>query len=131
MTATSEKTNAFLIHISALLGFIFPFGSILFPLLLWKAQKRTSNFLETNGTEAVNFNISFGFYRFTLITGLVISFFLVVLKHNTFGIFTLIGIYALFELMHSCLIILAAIKAQKGEKYEYPMTIKFLKQNPF
>lgn len=127
MKTTSEATNAFLIHISALLGFLFPFGGILIPLVLWKAQKTKSDFLDANGKEAVNFNITFGFYKIALAIGLFISFFLLALIHAPFGIFFLIGIYALFELMSVCLVILAAAKAQKGEIYQYPMTINFLK----
>ena len=127
MKPVSEGTNAFLIHISALLGFLFPFAGIIIPLVLWKAQKTNSAFLDSNGKEAVNFNITFGFYKVILVIALIISFFILAMKQEPVTILTLIGVYALFELMSICLIIIAATKAQKGDEYHYPMTIKFLK----
>jgi uncharacterized Tic20 family protein len=127
MKSSKEETNAFLIHLSALLGFLFPFGEIIIPLVLWKAQKTEIPFLNNNGKEAVNFNITFEFYKVILIVGLFSSFFIFAFL-NVIGIlFLLFGIYGLFELMNVCLIIIAASKAQKGETYQYPMTINFLK----
>jgi uncharacterized Tic20 family protein len=127
MKSSKEETNAFLIHLSALLGFLFPFGEIIIPLVLWKAQKTEIPFLNNNGKEAVNFNITFEFYKVILIVGLFSSFFVFAFL-NVIGIlFLLFGIYGLFELMNVCLIIIAASKAQKGETYQYPMTINFLK----
>ena len=35
MTQNKENTNAFLIHISAFAGYLFPFGSIITPLIIW------------------------------------------------------------------------------------------------
>jgi uncharacterized Tic20 family protein len=126
MKTTSESTNAFSIHISALLGFLFPSPRVLIPLIIRKAQKEESDFRNTNGKEAVNFNITFGFYKVFIVISLVISFFTFAINHNPFRIFVLIGIYLVFELMSVCLIILAATKAQKGKIYHYPMTRKFL-----
>jgi uncharacterized Tic20 family protein len=127
MKSSKEETNAFLIHLSALLGFLFPFGGIIIPLVLWKAQKTEIPFLNNNGKEAVNFNITFEFYKVILNVGLFSSFFIFAFL-NVIGIlFLLFGIYGLFELMNVCLIIIAASKAQKGETYQYPMTINFLK----
>ncbi|MDG1806043.1 DUF4870 domain-containing protein [Flavicella sp.] len=127
MKSSKEETNAFLIHISALLGFLFPFGGIIIPLVLWKAQKTESPFLNNNGKEAVNFNITYGFYKVILAVGLFTSFFVFAFLNVPGIIFLLFGIYGLFELMSVCLIIIAASKAQKGETYQYPMTINFLK----
>ena len=66
MSKNNENTNAFLIHISAFSGYLFPFGSIIVPLVLWQTMKDRSRFLDEQGKEAVNFNISYALYIFIL-----------------------------------------------------------------
>ena len=58
MRNNKENTNAFLIHISAFAGFLFPFGNIITPLIVRQTLKNRSEFLDKQGKEAINFNIS-------------------------------------------------------------------------
>lgn len=139
----SETNNAFLIHISALAQFFIPFGGVVAPLVFWQVKKDESEFLDQNGKDAVNFNLSFALYGFIL--GLsFIPFFISTIFRNIgnldhmhhemhwdfpfmFGVFggiSLIGIITVFRFV---LIILAAIKANNGEHFKYPLTIKFVK----
>ena len=62
MKRNRTNTNAFLIHISAFSGLIFPFGQIITPLIAWQTLKDRSPFLDAHGKEAVNFNISYTLY---------------------------------------------------------------------
>ena len=66
MKKNNENTNAFLIHISAFAGFMFPFGNIITPLIAWQTLKDRSLFLDEQGKEAVNFNISYTLYIFLI-----------------------------------------------------------------
>ena len=66
MKKNNENTNAFLIHISAFAGFLFPFGNIITPLIAWQTLKDRSLYLDEQGKEAVNFNISYSLYLFIL-----------------------------------------------------------------
>jgi DMSO reductase anchor subunit len=66
MKQNNQNTNAFLIHISAFAGFIFPFGHIITPLIAWQTLKEKSPFLNEQGKEAVNFNLSYTLYAFIL-----------------------------------------------------------------
>ncbi len=144
MSKNNENTNAFLIHISAFSGYLIPFGSIIVPLVLWQTMKDRSRFLDEQGKEAVNFNISYALYIFIL--GLSIipfafsSFFSHVRHYNDFdfdfnfsdgsGLFGFLGIGALITLiglLKIALIIIAAMKSKEGEDYKYPLTIKFIK----
>ncbi len=75
MKQNNENTNAFLIHISAFAGFLFPFGSIITPLIAWQTLKNRSRFLDEQGKEAVNFNISYSLYMF-LASLIIIPFFI-------------------------------------------------------
>ena len=146
MTQNNENTNAFLIHISAFAGFLFPFGSIITPLIVWQTLKDRSRFLDEQGKEAVNFNITYSLYMF-LASLIAIPFFLRSIFHesrnfnynwsydwdfdlgfgNLFGIIGFTSLVGIIGLIKVALIILASIKANKGEDYRYPLTIKFIK----
>ena len=66
MLTQNEKNTGFLIHLSAFLSFVFPFGSIIGPVIMWSISKDKSNYLDENGIEAVNFNLSYTLYLFIL-----------------------------------------------------------------
>ena len=144
MNKNSENTNAFLIHISAFAGFMIPFGIIIVPLVLWQTLKDRSRFLDEQGKEAVNFNISYALYVFILgvsILPFAFSTFFSHMRHyNDFdfnfhfsdgtGLFGFIGMGALISiigLLKIALIIIAALKSKEGENYKYPLAIKFIK----
>jgi uncharacterized Tic20 family protein len=146
MKNNNENTNAFLLHISAFAGFIFPFGNIITPLIAWQTLKDRSKFLDEQGKEAVNFNISYTLYVF-LLTILVIPFAFGSLfsrnshhinwnnfninfdldSHNFFGFLSLGSIAGIIYIIGIALVIIASIKAKDGENYKYPFTIKFIK----
>jgi uncharacterized Tic20 family protein len=109
MKKNQQNTNAFLIHISAFAGFVFPFGQIITPLIAWQTLKDRSPFLDEQGKEAINFNLSYTLYAFIL------------------SIMGLGAISVILYLVGISLIIIAALKAKEGESYKYPFTIKFIK----
>lgn len=142
MNKNNENTNAFLIHISAFAGFIFPFGNIITPLIAWQTLKDRSTFLDEQGKEAVNFNISYSLYVFILtLTFIPIAISSIFKNQNNFirnnhfnfdidNIFGFIGlgsITGIVYLIGIALVIIASIKAKEGENYKYPFTIKFIK----
>jgi len=143
MKHNNQNTNAFLIHISAFAGFIFPLGGIITPLIAWQTLKDRSKLLDEQGKEAVNFNISYTLYMWILgITIIPFALGSIFNWHNNFngfdldfnffsgslfsafGLASFAGFIALIRII---LIILAAIKAKEGENYKYPLTIKFIK----
>ena len=100
-------------HLSALVGFIIPFGNIIGPLVIWMMKKDTYPLVDDQGKESLNFQISMTIYY------IVAAILIIVL----IGIVLLIGL-GLFSLI---MIIVAMVKANSGEKYRYPMTIRFVK----
>ena len=146
MLTQREKNTAFLTHLSSFFSFVFPLGSILGPLIMWSVNKERSTYVDENGVEAVNFNISYVLYMFIL--GMIMfpfafgSFFRY-LRHvddfdnfdfhfnfgfdNLFGILSLGSIIAVLGFVKFVLVIVAAVKASRGETYQYPLTIKFIK----
>jgi uncharacterized protein len=108
-----EKVWATLCHLSALIGFVLPFGNIIGPLMFWFIKKDDMPLVNTNGKEALNFQISMTIYA--LIAALLV---LVLI-----GIPLLI-IVALTDLV---LIIMASVKTSEGAPYRYPLTMRLIK----
>ena len=108
-----EKTWAMLAHISAVAGFVFPFGNIIGPLLIWILKKEDLPFVDDQGKEALNFQISITIY---VLISLVLVFVLIGIP-----ILIIIGIFALI------MIIIAAINSYDGKYYRYPLTIRVIK----
>lgn len=109
-----ERSGGMLCHLASFAGFLgIPFGSILGPMLVWMTKKDKSPFVDDQGKEALNFQISIHIY---LIISLVLIFVLIGL--------VLLPAVALFDVI---LTIIAAVKANNGERYRYPLTIRFIK----
>ena len=131
MTHRNDYNNAFLLHLSAFFGYIFPFGAVVGPLVIWEMNKQKSDFIDKNGKEAINFNLSYLLYTFVL--GLsIVPFVIRTVIHDfnhldLFGIISLGSLIGVLAIIKFVLIIFAAIKANQGEVYKYPLTIKFIK----
>ncbi len=144
MLTQNEKNTSFLIHLSAFLSFVFPFGSIIGPLIMWSVNKDKSAYLDDNGKEAVNFNLSYTLYLFILgMFAFPFAFgsFFNHLRHiddfdnfnfyfdfdNLFGFLSIASVITIIGIIRFVLVIVAAIKASRGEVYNYPLTINFVK----
>ena len=102
-------------HLAAFAGLLgIPFGSIIGPLVLWLIKKNEVPFVDYSGKEALNFQISIAIYMIAS-TPLLCGGPLVLLAWIPLGIVALI------------FTIIAAIKANNGEYYRYPITIRILK----
>jgi uncharacterized protein len=108
----NECTWAMFCHLSAFAGFIIPFGSIIGPLIVWSMKKDQYPLVDDQGKEAINFQISMLMY-------FIVSAILVL---------ALVGIPLLIALFFFKLIItvVAAIKANEGTRFRYPLRIRFL-----
>jgi len=56
--SSDERMWAMFAHLSALAGFIIPFGSILGPLIIWQIKKNEYPLVDDQGKEALNFQIT-------------------------------------------------------------------------
>jgi uncharacterized Tic20 family protein len=110
--SSDVKMWAMLCHLSALVGYIIPFGNVIGPLIFWMLKKDESPFIDANGKEAVNFQISILIYA--IVSGILI---LVVIGILLLPIVVILG----FVFM-----IVASIKSYSGESYRYPLTIRFI-----
>ncbi len=108
-----EKTFGMLAHLSALAGYIIPFGNIIGPLIIWLIKKDQSAWVDMQGKEALNFQISITIYA--IVAGILTLILIGVLLLIAVGVFSLV------------MIIIASVRANNGEMYQYPLTIRFLK----
>ena len=94
-------------HLSALLGLVVPLGHLLGPLVMWIWKRELDPFIDAQGKEALNFQISV-----TIAGG--ICFLLM---------FVLVGIvlFAILTVAVLVLAILAGVKANEGKPYRYPL----------
>ncbi len=105
---------AMICHLSALAGLVVPVvGCIVGPLVIWQIKKEEFPFVDEQGKEAVNFQISM------LIYGIVAG----LLCFACVG-FVLLPAVAIFDLIF---LLIAAVKANDGYHYRYPLTIRFIK----
>lgn len=102
-----------LCHLAALAGFIIPFGFIIGPLVVWLIKKNDFPFVDDQGKESLNFQI-------TVILALIVSAILIII---VIGIL-LIPAVAITSLIF---IIIASVKANSGIRYRYPVCIRFIK----
>ena len=101
-------------HLGGLAGLLMPVvGNIVAPLIVWQIKKEDYPFVDEQGKEAVNFQISMSLY------GLIsIPLFLICV-----GPFLLAAV-GVFDLVF---LLVAAVKANNGQHYRYPLTIRFIK----
>ena len=101
-----------LCHLSALGVFVFPLGNVIGPLIVWLVKKEESPFVDDQGKESLNFQISFTIYC------LVASILILV----AIGVILLIALGIAFLI----LVIIASIKANEGEEFRYPLTLRLI-----
>lgn len=106
IVSSDDKTWATLAHLG---GFFF---WILAPLIIWLVMKEKSSFVDKHAKEALNFQISVTIYWIVVFLSFII----------------LIGFLAapalfIFELV---VVIQAAMAANRGQDYKYPLCIRFI-----
>lgn len=99
-------------HLLGFAGFVFPFGHIIAPLILWLVKRADSPLLDRTGKEVLNFQISYTIY--VAVAG-VLCFVLI-------GLLILPVLFILWVVF----MVIAAVKTSNGEEYRYPATIRLL-----
>ncbi|MGK0389089.1 MAG: putative Tic20 family protein [Maribacter sp.] len=108
-----DKQWGMLAHLGTFLGAIVPFGNIIAPLVMMSMYQEKSEFVVKHAKEALNFQLSLLIYY--TIAGMSI-FFLI-------G-FLLLPLVFVFAIIYT---VVAGLKANEGEDYQYPFTIRFIK----
>jgi uncharacterized protein len=113
LQTSEQRQMGMFLHLSQLANvFLFPIG-IVVPIVLWQTQKDKMPGLDAHGKMVANWMISVTIYT---VASIILMFVLV-------GFLTIIAV----ALMGFIFPIIGAVKANNGELWEYPLTIKFLK----
>ena len=152
-----ERNLSAIIHASTFSKYFIPFGNFILPLILWTANKKEYEFVDHNGKQVLNFQISMLLY--SIVVSLIsIPFFIGFLPDlldgnfwdfprlsdlNNLNIhissddfrwgrfFWPVGIsgvlHAGLVVINVVYTILATIRTNEGQHFQYPFTIKFIK----
>lgn len=100
------RNMAMLCHVLGVFGFIGP-------LIIWLSEREKHRFVDEQGREAMNYQISMMIYFAVACVSLVILVGFVLVPALTIA--------------HIVFIVMGAIKAQRGELWHYPIALPFLK----
>jgi uncharacterized Tic20 family protein len=110
--ALAERRWAMFLHLSLLAGLVVPGAGLALPIILWQVKKDEFPILDQHGRNAVNWIISALIYG---AAGVLLAF---------VGIgLVLLGALAFCAVLFP---ILAAVKANDGRVWAYPLSIRFL-----
>lgn len=100
------------------LGGILPcyFFNLLIPLIIWLAKRKDATFMDDQGREIVNFQLSLFIYESAL----------TLLALTIIGIPITIAGYLIVYMINVISIIRGALKASKGEFFTYPINLRLI-----
>ncbi len=107
-----NRTYAMITHLSGFLSYLIGPFAIIVTLALWLARRNESGFIDDHGREALNYNISIWLYA------LAASILMVV----CIG-YLILPALIIFDIV---IMIVAAVRANGGGYYRYPITIRFI-----
>lgn len=110
-----ERTMGMVCHLAALAGLTsIPFANVIGPLIVWLIKKDTMPFVDAQGKESLNFQIT---------TSLAILCCLPLVCVGGLGFLLMLPI-AIVSLVF---LIIGAVKANNGEMYRYPVSLRLVK----
>jgi len=123
MPSAEERNWAMFAHLSALAGgllsgFFGGLGVFVGPLVVWLIKKDTMPFVDEQGKEALNFNITCAIAFLILIVFSVMTLGIGLLL--TVPLWVAVGIFWLV------VTIIAAVKTSNGEHYRYPISLRLI-----
>ncbi len=148
---TNDKNTATAIHLSSLTQYFIPLGNFIFPVILWSSLKTKSNYINDQGKETINFQLSIFLYTMIMALITVPVLLVTVFKNFNFNnisnntdfyfenfsnsnisgilIFAILSgvVYCSLKVFEFVLIIYAAVKTSTGVAFKYPLTIPFIK----
>lgn len=111
----TERQWAMGCHLIALCGVVVPIpaATLLGPLVLWLIKREDGAFIDEQGKESLNFQISLFIYLMVCVALSVIG----------------IGLFLIFPVavFGFVCVIIAAVKASEGTSFRYPACIRFIK----
>lgn len=116
-----ERKWAMFCHLAGLAGLspLLPaIGCAVAPLIIWQLKAEEFPYVAEQGRRAVNFQLSMLVY---VTIGTVVCF------ASIIGAFLVPVVWCVFGLIDVIFVLIAAVKANGGWHYRYPITIRFFK----
>ena len=125
--SADERQWAMFSHLSALLGGLLTsvfggWGTFIGPLIVWLIKKDSMPFVDQQAKEALNFNITVSIIALAM--SIVFGFLAFVTLG--LGLIVIVPIVALFVIAWVVLTIMAAVKANEGVAYRYPLALRLI-----
>ena len=120
-----QRSWGMLAHLSSLLGGLLTaafgggWGCFIGPLIVWLVKKDTMPFVDDQGKEALNFNITVAIAFLVLLLLSVVTF--------GIGLVVAIPLWVIIGIAWLVLTIVASVKANEGVRYRYPFTLRLIK----
>ena len=89
-----------------------PFANVLGPFIVWMLKRETYPFVDEEGKEAVNFQL-------TMFIGMVVGYVLTLVFIGWLILLAVVVVDLIF-------VLIASMKANEGESYRYPLTFRFI-----
>jgi uncharacterized Tic20 family protein len=110
-----EKSWGMYVHLAALAGLVVPGGNLIGPLIVWMMKKDEMPFVDRHGKEEVNFQINI----------LIVALLTLPIVLITFGIAIFLPMAV--GILGAVMPIVAGMKANNGEEYQYPYIVRLIK----
>ncbi len=124
---SDDHNLGMLVHLLGMIGLIEPMLlGFIATLVMWLMTRKNSEFVDDHGKEALNFQISVFIYM--MVGGVLVG--LGILLTLGIGVIILLPLFILFGLVLWVVRLVSGIKAamaaNRGEFYRYPICIRFL-----
>ena len=116
-----ERKWAMFCHLAGLAGLspLLPvIGCAVAPLVIWQLKSDEFPYVAEQGRRAVNFQLSMLLY---------VTIGTVICLVSLIGVFLIPVVFCVFGLVDLMLVLIAAVKANRGQHYRYPIAIRFFK----
>ena len=125
--SADARTWAMVCHLAALALVGAPIGHIIGPLAVWLLKKDADPFIDDQGKESLNFQITISILGFVLAICWVTGIFVMIVSHGNqpwfLFVLPLALLLAVFDL--TC-VVFACVRSYRGERFRYPITIRFI-----
>jgi uncharacterized protein len=127
-TDKNARTWATICHLSALLMLVgVPIGNILGPLVIWLVKRREYTYVDDQGKEALNFQITFTLCAIALFILIFLLIFGASYRYQPYAFFPAMLLMMGLFILNIGLVIVAAIKSNDGISYRYPFALRIIK----
>lgn len=127
--AESAQNSSGTLAVVTVLGSLFM--PVIFPLVMWLAQRNQNETIEKTAKESLNFQLTFIAGSIVIMIGLTILSFVGAYLGDWISAFvsvTLMGLtYSTIGIAYLVLMVKAAIKASKEEVYRFPFTVRLIR----